>query len=351
MNSSFTKVLMDWHTSKNTRQMPWKGEKDPYKIWLSEIILQQTRVEQGWNYYNRFINAFPTITDLANAPDQGVFKLWEGLGYYARCRNLLHTARTVAKDYKGSFPKTYEEVIKLKGIGPYTAAAITSFAFGLPYAVVDGNVLRVLSRVFGIQDPIDGKTGKDRLTGLATELLDKKSPGLYNQAIMDFGAVICKPALPLCKTCPVKKICVAYKEDRVDKLPVKAQKMLRRKRWFYYFLVEKKGSFLVRQRTQKDIWQHLNEFFLVEAPNRQSPEKLMESEPILELFQDQRTIKASVSDEYKQLLTHQEIHGRFIHILLEGKISLPHGYKWVKSSDLKKMAFPKYILSYMGESG
>jgi A/G-specific adenine glycosylase len=351
MNSPFTKVLMDWHKTKNTRQMPWKGEKDPYKIWLSEIILQQTRVEQGWEYYNRFVQAFPTIKDLANASDQVVFKLWEGLGYYARCRNLLHTARSIENDFHGEFPATHEEIIKLKGIGPYTAAAISSFAFGLPYAVVDGNVLRVLSRIFGIQDPIDGKKGKDLLTGLADQLLDKKSPGLYNQAIMDFGAVICKPALPLCNSCPAQRICVAYKKGMVDKLPVKAQKLARRKRWFYYFLIEKKGRFLVRQRTQKDIWRHLNEFFLLETPNRQSPEKLMESPTLQEIIHDRHTIITSVSAEYKQLLSHQEINGRFIHIILKENIIVPAGYEWVKSSELKKMAFPKYILSYLGESG
>jgi A/G-specific adenine glycosylase len=342
---------MDWHKSKNTRQMPWKGEKDPYKIWLSEIILQQTRVDQGWDYYNRFINAFPTIKDLAKAPDQVVFKLWEGLGYYARCRNLLHTARTISIEYSGSFPETYEDIIKLKGIGPYTAAAISSFAFGLPYAVVAGNVLRVLSRVFGIQDPIDGKKGKDTLIGIAEKLLDKKSPGIYNQAIMDFGAVICKPALPLCNTCPVQKICVAFKKDMVDKLPVKTQKMVRRKRWFYYFLLEKNGRFLVRQRTQKDIWQHLNEFFLVEATHRQSAEKLMQSQPVKALLQEQQTLLSSTSNEYKQLLTHQEIRGRFFHIILEEKIKLPLNFEWVKASELKKMAFPKFILSYLGENG
>jgi A/G-specific adenine glycosylase len=168
---------------------------------------------------------------------------------------------------------------------------------------------------------------------------------------MDFGAVICKPALPLCDSCPAKKICIAYKEGKVDKLPVKAQKPARRKRWFYYFLVEKKGSFLVRQRKQKDIWQHLNEFFLVEAPNRQIPEKLMKSPPLLELIQDQPTKIVSVSNEYRQLLTHQEIHGQFIHILPKGKISIPPGFEWVSSSELKKLPFPKYILSYLGESG
>ena len=351
MNSSFTLVLMDWHKVKNTRLMPWKGEKDPYKIWLSEIILQQTRVEQGWDYYNRFIAAFPSIKDLANAPDQVVFKLWEGLGYYARCRNLLHTARTISNEYKGSFPETYEQIIKLKGIGPYTAAAISSFAFGLPYAVVDGNVLRVLSRVFGIPDPIDSKKGKDTLNDIAEKLLDKKSPGLYNQAIMDFGAVICKPALPLCETCPVQNICVADKKGLVDKLPVKSQKIVRRKRWFYYFLVEKNGSFLVRQRTQKDIWQHLNEFFLVETTHRQSAKNLMQSQPIQALLQEQRMLKPYISNEYKQVLTHQEIRGRFFHIILEEKIKLPLNFEWVKASELKKMAFPKFILSYLGENG
>jgi A/G-specific adenine glycosylase len=342
---------MHWHKTKNTRQMPWKEEKDPYKIWLSEIILQQTRVEQGWDYYNRFINAFPTIRDLANAPDQFVFKLWEGLGYYARCRNLLHTARTIELNYKGFFPETYEEVIKLKGIGPYTAAAITSFAFGLPYAVVDGNVLRVLSRVFGIEDPIDSKKGKEILSGMADQMLDKKFPGLYNQAIMDFGAVICKPALPLCATCPVQKLCVAYKKGMVNKLPVKAQKTVRRKRWFYYILVEKNGRFLVRQRAQKDIWQHLNEFFLVETTRRQSAEKLLQNPSLKDLFQEQSYITSSISNEYKQLLTHQEIRGRFIHIILKGSIKVPPDFNWVSIPDIKKMPFPKYILSYLAESG
>jgi A/G-specific adenine glycosylase len=351
MNSSFTKVLMDWHKTKNNRLMPWKGEKDPYKIWLSEIILQQTRVEQGWEYYNRFVETFPTISDLANAPDQEVFKLWEGLGYYARCRNLLHTARTIKNRFNGEFPTSYDEVKKLKGIGPYTAAAITSFAFGLPYAVVDGNVLRVLSRVFGIKDPIDTKKGKDILTVLADQLLNKESPGLYNQAIMDFGAVICKPALPLCDSCMINKLCVANKKGIAGDLPVKAQKIARRKRWFYYFIIEKNGCFLVHQRTKKDIWQHLNEFFLVETPNRQSPEKLMDSKAFEELIQGQKLAISSVSGEYRQLLTHQEINGRFIHILMKGKMIVPPGFEWVKISDLKKMAFPKYILSYLGESG
>ena len=205
--------------------MPWKGEKDPYKIWLSEIILQQTRVEQGWDYYLKFIKAFPTVKHLATAPEAQVFKLWEGLGYYSRCKNLIATAKIIHQQYKNVFPSTYNEILALKGIGPYTAAAIASFAFNLPYAVVDGNVLRVMARMFGVRQPIDSTRGKALLTSLANELLDKQLPGIYNQAIMDFGAVICKPALPLCGECILNKHCIAYISRTVNLLPVKEKKI------------------------------------------------------------------------------------------------------------------------------
>lgn len=351
MNSSFTRLLMDWHFTENSRKMPWKGEKDPYKIWLSEIILQQTRVEQGLDYYNRFVDAFPTVRHLAEARDEKVFKLWEGLGYYARCRNLLHTARVVHKDHGGVFPDTYNQIIQLKGIGPYTASAIASFAFGLPYAVVDGNVMRVLSRVFGISEPVDGMAGKKKLNELAEKLLDKDNPDLYNQAIMDFGAVVCKPAIPLCNTCSLQQICVAFQREMTDLLPVKMQKIKRRKRWMYYFLLEKKQQVLVRERQEKDIWRHLNEFVLVETSRRLSPEKLLKEEPVRTFLNGQDPVISSISGEFKQQLTHQEIQGRFIRIHVPDKFSLPLGYKWVKWKDLENLAFPKYILSYLKENG
>src|ERR1700749_1524911 len=194
----FTTLLLKWHNGKNSRVMPWKGEKNPYKIWLSEVILQQTRVEQGWSYYEKFVETFPTIHDLATAPEQKVFKLWEGLGYYSRCKNLIATAKRIDTEYKGVFPSTYEELLQLKGIGPYTAAAISSFAFGLPHAVVDGNVNRVLARDFGIETPFDTTEGKKIFSILAQELLDKKNSSAYNQAIMDLGATVCTPRNPLC---------------------------------------------------------------------------------------------------------------------------------------------------------
>ena len=229
----FSNRLLKWNREQNTRQMPWKGEKDPYKIWLSEIILQQTRVEQGLSYYNNFIKTFPDIHKLAKAKDSTIFKLWEGLGYYTRCRNLIATARYISKDLHGKFPNTYEDIKSLKGIGPYTAAAISSFAFSLPHAVVDGNVFRVLARIYGIDRPVDSTKGKNFFTALADKLLDINQPGLYNQAIMDFGAVVCKPALPQCTKCIFKKhmacmpshnelrndmMCLYWKKEQLDVL-------------------------------------------------------------------------------------------------------------------------------------
>ena len=226
MKLFFTKKLLRWNKKYNRREMPWKGEKDPYKIWLSEIILQQTRVEQGWNYYLKFINTFPSVQQLAHASDTKIFKLWEGLGYYSRCKNLIATAKIIDKEYNGEFPDSYEKILSLPGIGPYTAAAIASFAFNLPYAVVDGNVLRVLTRIGGIKTPADSTKGKTLLNKLALELLDKKQPGLYNQAIMDFGAVVCKPKIPACHDCIMQKNCNAYQLELVAELPVKEKKIV-----------------------------------------------------------------------------------------------------------------------------
>jgi A/G-specific adenine glycosylase len=204
--------------------MPWKGEKDPYKIWLSEIILQQTRVEQGLKYYSRFIHAFPDVHQLANASEQSIYKYWEGLGYYSRCKNLITTAQIISKDLKGKFPGSYDEIKKLSGIGPYTAAAIASFAFNEQRAVVDGNVFRVLSRIFAIDESINSTDGKKTFNALAGKLLDKKNPAVYNQAIMDFGAVVCKP-VPTCAQCPFKKKCRAFLDDTIFSLPVKGKKI------------------------------------------------------------------------------------------------------------------------------
>ena len=331
--------------------MPWKGEKDPYKIWLSEIILQQTRVEQGLNYYNHFIKIFPDVHKLAKAPEEKIFKLWEGLGYYSRCRNLIASAKYISKELKGKFPDEYDEIKELKGIGPYTAAAISSFAFNLPHAVIDGNVFRVLARIFGIYLPIDSSEGKKRFTELANELLDKKQPGLYNQSIMDFGAVICKP-VPLCKQCVFKKSCFAFLNNKIDQLPVKEKKISIKKRWFYYLVIEYDNKTAIRQRTGKDIWQQLYEFPMIETHKEQNLKSILVKAEKEALLENRNYDMISVSPLYKQQLSHQLIAGQFLTIRLKRKPESKNdpiaiGWLWVTKNQLNKYAFPGFINKYL----
>ena len=341
-NKFFTSTLLEWNLTQNDRPMPWKGEKDPYKIWLSEIILQQTRVEQGWAYYNRFVAEFPTITDLANTPEQKVFKLWEGLGYYTRCKNLIATAKFISNENNGKFPVVYEDILALKGVGPYTAAAIASFAFELPHAVVDGNVFRVLSRYFGIATAIDSADGKRIFTELANILLDKTTPGIYNQALMDFGATVCKPMLPLCNQCPLQSKCIAYQNNLVSQLPVKEKKIGKKIRWFYYIQAEYKGLVYVRKRPAKDIWENLYEFILLEAGEQQDAGK----ELVKKALAKQIFKIAQVSIPYKQQLTHQTIHGQFIKVQLDQPLQLA-GFETIPIKNLEQLPFPKFIVNYL----
>lgn len=339
----FTKALTKWGEQVNNRKMPWKGEKDPYKIWLSEIILQQTRVEQGTSYYQKFINKYKSICYLANASDEAVFKLWEGLGYYNRCRNLLATARFVCYERSGVFPTSYDEIISLKGIGPYTAAAIASFAFGLPYAVVDGNVLRVLARFFGLTMPIDAPIAKAHYNELANRLLYKKDAALYNQSIMDFGATVCTPTKPLCLECPLVGKCVAFKENMVEQLPVKSKRQSKKQRFFVYLILEYKGKWFIRQRSSGDIWRGLHEFFLVET--QEQNDHLWKQKQI-ELGLSGSKIK-TVTAPVIQLLTHQRLSSRFVHIQCARKPTLPQGFFTVNLCELNKYAFPKTIKHFL----
>lgn len=341
----FTKTLLKWNAIRNDREMPWKGEKDPYKIWLSEIILQQTRVDQGLNYYNLFVKSFPTVNQLAKAPETKVFKLWEGLGYYTRCKNLIATAKYISKELGGKFPDKYDDILSLKGIGPYTAAAIGSFAFNLPYAVVDGNVFRVLSRYFNINTPIDTTDGKKLFTKLADDLLDKKFPGIYNQALMDFGATVCKPQQPLCSTCMLKSKCGAYIHNTVNLLPVKEKSITKKERWLYYFIIEHTGQVLVRKRPANDIWENLYEFVLLENNSALSEKELRSSSYLKKNIAKKFKI-IKISEEHKQLLTHQTIRGRFIHVELS-ELVLLDGYDRVSKAEIKKLPFPKFITLYL----
>ncbi len=342
----FTKNLLDWNQQSNTRQMPWKGESDPYRIWLSEIILQQTRVEQGLGYYERFIQRFPGVRDLALAEDSEVFKLWEGLGYYSRCRNLLATARWVAFENNGHFPDNYSDLLQLKGVGPYTAAAIASFAFQEPKAVLDGNVFRVLSRYFGINTPIDSLSGKKLYAILADALLPQTAPGPYNQAIMDFGAVICKPQLPLCDSCIQKADCEAFKLGIVADLPVKEKSIKRRTRYFYYFRLNWKGAYYVRQRQGNDIWQDLHEWVLVETTEQQSEDTGIYLKLLKKELGSIKVRQVSVSAEVKQQLSHQTIIGRFITAELTTPLAPAFGYQLLSKEQVSKLAFPRFITAF-----
>ena len=343
----FRKSLLKWNSEKNDRKMPWKGIKDPYKIWLSEVMLQQTRVEQGMGYYNRFIERFPTVESLAQSPENQIFKLWEGLGYYSRCRNLIATAKKVSIELKGRFPNTKEGLLSLKGVGPYTASAIGSFAFGLPLAVVDGNVIRVISRFLGITDPTDQPVVKKKMDLLAQELMDEKNPAIYNQAIMDFGAVICKPQLPLCKECPLKKKCVAFNNGLQSSIPYKSKKVKSQARYFHYLILEHRGKQLVRKRIGNDIWKDLYEFILLEKDEPQDGKFLqnlsnwgLKSSKISKQVID-------VSDEIVHQLTHRKIICSLVYIQIDQSVSLK-GYEWKTKNAIRQLPFPRLITRYLG---
>ncbi len=343
----FTKKLLQWY-AKSDRPMPWKGEKNPYLVWLSEIILQQTRVEQGWPYFEKFREKYPKVEALAEAPEDEVMKLWEGLGYYSRARNLHFTAKHIAQEYKGIFPKTYEEILSLKGVGPYTASAIASFAYGLPHAVVDGNVYRVLSRCFGIDTPIDSTKGKKEFNQLADELLHRKKPGEYNQAIIDFGATHCMPKNPMCGDCALQAICVAFKEDKQGVLPVKEKKIKKRTRYFQYLIVESPDGLLLHKRVEKDIWQNLYEFPVQETEKILETSELIKEDLFLALASGSKEHLQAVSRPFQQMLSHQKIIAVFWEISLSKTPNYDkEKYLLVERKNLSKFAFPKIIDRYL----
>ncbi len=301
-------TLIQWYQT-HKRDLPWRDIADPYKIWISEIILQQTRVNQGLDYYHRFIERFPDVNSLAAATEDEVLKYWQGLGYYSRARNLHKAAHQIINKHKGVFPNTYEEVIQLAGIGDYTAAAICSFAYNLPFAVVDGNVFRVLSRLFGIDTPIDSTAGKKAFKQLAQEILDTVQPGLHNQAMMEFGALQCVPVSPACNACPFADRCIAFSKNQVSLLPVKRQKIQTKERFFNYLFIKAGNHTWLQKRTKNDIWKNLYEFPLIEADKLLDKNELSQHEYFKALFADFRADVhiRTVSPPIKHILTHQKI--------------------------------------------
>lgn len=343
----FQRSLMAWYKPSD-RPLPWKLIQNPYHIWLSEIILQQTRVEQGMNYYLRFVEAYPRIQDLAAAPDDEVMKLWEGLGYYSRARNLLAAARYVANELNGIFPESYEGILAMKGVGPYTAAAIASFAYNLPHAVVDGNVFRVLARFFGISTPQDSTTGKKQFSQLADSLLDQEVPGLYNQAIMDFGATVCLPRNPKCQQCPMIDQCVAFHEKRIAELPVKSKKIVKTTRFFHYLILNHQGQVYIQKREGKDIWQDLYQFPLLETESLE-----MEWPDLYQIIQEnwmglQLSTPRAGTQVLQQILTHQIVNVRFWELELSViESNLPENWIQIRREELGLYAFPRVIDRYL----
>lgn len=341
----FAKKLIKWFKI-NQRNLPWRGIKDPYKIWLSEIILQQTQVNQGLSYYNKFVDKYPNVKLLANAPVDEVMKHWQGLGYYSRARNLHETAKNIIIKYKGVFPKTYDEIRGLKGVGDYTAAAIASLAYDLPHAVVDGNVYRVLSRVFGIKLPIDSGEGKKYFQNLANELLAKKEAATYNQAVMEFGALYCRPVNPDCANCIFNDKCVAFARQIVTELPFKSKKTKVTDRYFNYIVFIHKNNTYISKRSKKDIWQGLYEFYLIETGKKQKPDVLLKSKELQQIIAIKNITVRSVSKEYKHILSHQHLHAIFYTIQLKQPLSSKL-LKKVNIESIHKYAFPRLIEKFL----
>ncbi len=335
--------LITWYNI-NKRDLPWRNINDPYKIWLSEIILQQTQVIQGLNYYLKFVENFPTVTDLANAPEDVVMRLWQGLGYYSRARNLHSAAKFIQNTHKGVFPKTYIEIKELKGVGDYTAAAVTSFAFKLPYAVVDGNVYRVLARLFNVETPINSTQGKKEFQLIAEEILNLKNPDIHNSAIMEFGALFCKPQNPKCEDCTLKLHCLAFKNKTVSLLPVKINKVKIRNRYFNYIIFNYKKKVYITKRTEKDIWQNLYEFYLIESDHLIDEMTVLANEELNKLcinfnLKNKTTLK-------KHILSHQHIYANFYEL----EITTPFKsqlFVEINREELDKYATPQLINKYL----
>lgn len=350
--SFFTQELLKW-SNQHPRDLPWKSTKNPYYIWLSEIILQQTRVEQGTPYYLKFVEHYPTVSDLANAPEDEVLKLWEGLGYYSRARNLHFAAKYIHQELKDEFPSQYQDILALKGVGTYTAAAIASFAFDLPHAVVDGNVYRVLSRYFGISTPIDSTTGKKQFATLAQKLLAAKKAAAYNQAIMDFGATHCLPKKPKCTTCPFQSTCTAFAEKAITNYPVKTKKIKKKYRYFHYLLLKHKDHIWIEKRAGQDIWKGLYQFPLIERSNTSEHFEELKSDYNWRDFfvKNEGNFKAvRHSKPYQQTLTHQYIIATFWELDCIKKIKLPENkYTYIQRSNIEQYAFPKVIDRYLKE--
>ena len=346
--NSLQKTLLNWY-SENRRELPWRDSPTPYHVWLSEVILQQTRVSQGLDYYLRFIERWPTVADLAAATEEEVLKMWQGLGYYSRARNLHQCAKQVMEQYGGEFPPDYYKLLKLKGIGEYTAAAIASIAFNLPHAVVDGNVFRVLSRLFDINTPINNKEGQLIFAQTANELLNREHPSLHNQAMMEFGALHCTPQNPNCLYCPLQAQCLAFERRTVMQRPVKLQKLKVTTRYFNYLVIRVKNSIYIHKRSDNDIWRNLYDFPCIESEKPMTTVEIIHSEAFLQLTDHKPFIVKKTSSVFTHKLTHRTILAQFIEIKLSQELLHieTKGLILTPESDLGNYPIPRLIDLYL----
>lgn len=340
-----SQLLINWYQD-HQRDLPWRQTTNPYNIWLSEIILQQTRVDQGMAYYFRFLEKFPTVELLAKAEEQVVLRLWQGLGYYSRARNLHKTAQAIVSDYQGKFPADYDLLIKLKGIGDYTAAAIASHAFGLPHAVVDGNVYRFLSRYFSIEEPIDTGKGQKQFKKIAEDILNKQNPGLHNQAIMEFGALQCKPKNPNCDICPFVETCQAFAKKKIAILPVKKGKIKVRNRYFNYFIIQDSShKIIMKQRTTKDVWHNLYDFPMLER--ELSETDLINGEFIKGVFNSENFNIQNISPIQIHLLSHQKLHLRFIELKFSPATKIEKELRAYAREEIENLPLPRPVEQFL----
>lgn len=342
---SFSSTLLHWY-KEHKRDLPWRGISDPYIIWLSEIILQQTRIDQGMPYFYRFLERFPTIQDFAAADVDEVLRLWQGLGYYSRARNMYAAAQQVMGEFGGIFPSRYEDLLTLKGVGEYTAAAVSSFSTNQPKAVLDGNVFRVLSRYFGIETPINTGAGKKEFAQLAFEVLNKQNAGEYNQAIMDFGATQCKPKNPDCGVCVFQRGCYAVREGKVGILPVKLKARASRNRYFHYFIIREDKQILMSRRDNSEVWGSLYEFPLLETSRDVDLPELVESPEFRELFLTSDLVQ--VGPMVKHVLSHQNIYAKFYEIRQSSSLRFQNSnWDYFLSEEIDKLAKHKLIFSFL----
>lgn len=346
-DKEISRRLIDWYL-EHKRELPWRETRDPYIIWISEIILQQTRVAQGMDYFLRFVRRFPDVSSLASAEEDEVLKYWQGLGYYSRARNLHAAAKTIEEQYAGRFPESYKEVLSLKGIGEYTAAAIVSAAWNAPYPVVDGNVFRVLSRLFAEDTPIDSVKGKKEFTRLAGLLMDPSEARLYNQAIMEFGALQCTPKNPDCRQCVLAEKCLAYASGQVQSYPVKQNKTKTRDRYFHYFHILYGDKTWLHRRRGKDIWTGLYEFPLIETEGPADFAQLQQSEAFRSLFAQAGELQISIEKpKEKHILSHQVLYITFYRVEIEKLPDVLQKYLPVPAEEVEKYAVPRIIHIYL----